>query len=209
MRASTPESSILPRESISGPPPPVPRKDTRPNTQIYELPAEQAGDAMQKKLEELDAQELQQSQKLRFVLSNMLESQNSATGEMKIYLEPSTSKPRSPEKKTPPPTTMSTMHPLAMSPPMPILSMPKVPQRPARPSSLRLSSFTRKRDLTTNRVVVLNTDKPETGSLYQTQPHTGYHGSSRTKYGRGKHATTELIPQPSDDPQDPLVRARL
>lgn len=192
---------IIPRDSM--PPPPVPRKDTRPNTRIYELPGDQGEDWMSIVSEKMDDKETEESQQLQFVLSNMLESQNSASGEIKIHFTPPLPASRSAEKTLS--DTMTTVHPLAMSPPSPLDSLPRVPQRPARPSSLRLSSFARKKELTTSRVLVLNMDKPETTNPYQTQPHTGYNGSSRTKYGRGKHAATELIPQPSDDPQDPLV----
>ncbi|KAJ4385750.1 hypothetical protein N0V93_010181 [Gnomoniopsis smithogilvyi] len=193
---------ILSRESISGPPPPVPRKDTRPNTTVYELPAEQVGDWMQNRSQQLDDKEHEESQQLRYILNNMMESQNSSTGEIQILFTPSPVSSRSADKTLS--DTMTTVHPLAMSPPSPLISLPQAPRRPARPSSLRLSSFARKKDLTTSRILVFNPDKPETAGSYQTQPHTGYNGSNRTKYGRGRHAATELIPQPSDDPQDPL-----
>lgn len=196
----------IPIKSMSGPPPPVPRKDTRPNTKIYELPGDQGEDWTSIISEKMDDKQSEESQQLQFVLSNMLESQSSASGEIKIHFTPPPTASRSTEKTLS--DTMTTVHPLAMSPPSPLSSLPRVPQRPARPSSLRLSSFARKKDVTTSRVLVLNVDKPETTNPYQTQPHTGYNGTSRTKYGRGKHAATELIPQPSDDPQDPLVSVR-
>ncbi|KAF3766971.1 MFS general substrate transporter [Cryphonectria parasitica EP155] len=56
-------------------------------------------------------------------------------------------------------------------------------------------------------IVRLDPDRPGTSGSYSTQPHTGITSTTkgtRIKYGRGKHATTELVPQPSDDPQDPL-----
>lgn len=93
--------------------------------------------------------------------------------------------------------------------PAPVLQISSVPQRPARPSSLRLSSVQQQSGLTTSRVIVIDSDKQYTSDSYMTQPHTGYITAaplgSRIKYGRGKHATTELVPQPSDDAQDPLV----
>lgn len=209
VRESMPESVIIPRESTFGPPP-LPPKDTRSSVQSDELSAQQARDSMKRQSKESDdhqPKESQEPQAPQSTLNSMLERQNStASGEIRIHFTPSTLEPFSAEKTLV--NTMSTLHPLAMSPPSPMLLLPKMPQRPARPSSLRLSAFTRKRDLTTSRVVVLNTEKTETTGSYQTQPHTAYSagGSGRTKYGRGKHAATELIPQPSDDPQDPLVR---
>lgn len=93
--------------------------------------------------------------------------------------------------------------------PAPVLQIPSAPQRPARPYSLRLSSIPEKSGLTTSRVIVIDSDKQYTSNSYMTQPHTGYITAaplgSRIKYGRGKYATTELVPQPSDDAQDPLV----
>ncbi|KAJ4421307.1 hypothetical protein N0V82_003817 [Gnomoniopsis sp. IMI 355080] len=197
-----PKAMIIPRESTSGPPPPVPRKDTRPNTTIYELPAEQIGDWVQIRSEQLDKKEHEESQQLRLILQNMMESQEPTSGEIKIHFTASPVTSKSADKTLS--DTMTTAHPLAMSPVPPPGTLPQVPDRPARPSTLRLSSLTRKKDLTTSRVVVLDPNKPEMTGSYQTQPHTGYTGSSRTKYGRGRHAATELIPQPSDDPQDPL-----
>lgn len=204
VRESVLESATIPRESMFGTPPPVPRKDTTSDTQFHELPSQQPGNLKQSRSEERGDKDRKEFQKMHSTLGSMLGRQNStASGEIRIHFTPSTQTPRSTEKTLT--NTMFTLHPLAMSPPSPMVSLPKLPQRPARPSSLRLSSFARKRDLTTSRIVVLNTEKPETAASYQTQPHTGYNSSSRTKYGRGKHAATELIPQPSDDPQDPLV----
>lgn len=98
---------------------------------------------------------------------------------------------------------------LASPAPVVLQQVPSAPQRPARPLSLRLSSVPQKSGLTTSRVVVVDPDKQYTSDAYMTQPHTGYITAaplgSRIKYGRGKHATTELVPQPSDDAQDPLV----
>lgn len=204
LREWFPKAVIFPRESTSGPPPPVPRKDTRPNTTIYELPAEQVGgDWVQNRSEQLDKKELEESKKLRLILENMMKSQKSTSGEIKIHYTPSPVASKSADKTLS--DTMTTAHPLAMSPVPPSVTLPQVPKRPARPSTLRLSSFARKKDLTTSRVVVLDPTKPESAGSFQTQPHTAYNSSSRTKYGRGRHAATELIPQPSDDPQDPLV----
>lgn len=107
---------------------------------------------------------------------------------------------------------MSTIHPLAMSPPSPLPStVPKMPRRPARPASLRLSSFSSRTGLTTDKIVTVDSNKSRPGTSYSqksSQPHTGITNTTRglrAKYGRGKYATTELVPQPSDDCEDPLV----
>lgn len=112
--------------------------------------------------------------------------------------------------------TMFTMHPLQLAPvsqTAPILQMPRMPKRPARPLSLRLSAAPRRGGLTTSRVLVVDPDRQKTSDSYSTQPHTGYITAAPKgapiKYGRGKYAACELIPQPSDDPQDPLVSALL
>lgn len=111
---------------------------------------------------------------------------------------------------------MFKIHPLQLapiSPAPPIAQVPRMPQRPARPLSLRLSAIPRRGGLTTSRILVVDPDKQVTSEGYSTQPHTGYITAAPKgapiKYGRGKHAMTELIPQPSDDPQDPLVSAML
>lgn len=106
-------------------------------------------------------------------------------------------------------STMFTIHPLAMSPPSPVPSaIPKMPRRPARPASLRLSSFSSRTGLTTDKIVRVDSSRPGTSYSQSSQPHTGITNTTmglRTKYGRGKYATTELVPQPSDDGEDPLV----
>lgn len=106
-------------------------------------------------------------------------------------------------------TMQQTIHPLA--PNTPIIRLPRKPKRPIRPTSLRLSGITRRGGLTTSRILVVDPVRqrgPDSG--YWTQPHTGYiaaqkHEDAPVKYGRGKHAMIELVPQPSDDPRDPLV----
>ncbi|KAI3397396.1 hypothetical protein diail_10847 [Diaporthe ilicicola] len=61
-------------------------------------------------------------------------------------------------------------------------------------------------------VVIVDSSRPSTARSNRSQLKTAYttYSSSTTgkgnriKYGGGKYATTELIPQPSDDPDDPL-----
>lgn len=208
MRESLAESAILPRESIFDPPPPVPPKDTRPNTQIYELSAEPLEASIEVVLDipaTKTDEEPQRPQNAR--LSALARQNSSKSGEIQIRLPLPTSPSQHKSKKS---AIKSNLHPLMISPPSPVpaqvLQMLNVPQRPARSPSTRLSStLTRKKDLTTSKILVLDFDRPETADSYQTNPHTRYNSASRIKYGRGKHAATELVPQPSDDPRDPLV----
>lgn len=204
------ESLVIPRESLFGPPPPVPAKDTRPNTQIYSAdePCELEAEPVLRRFDGSDEyHEEQASQRQR---GSVLARQSSATsGEIKIALTTSTLKQKTMQN------TLFTLHPLAMSPPSPELlsqQLLRIPNRPARPPSLRLSTFPRRGGLTTSKVVVVDPDRPVTSDSYSTQPHTGYTSATkgnRIKYGRGRYATTELVPQPSDDPQDPLVGIRI
>lgn len=210
-RESMAESLVIPRESLFGPPPPVPAKNTRPNTRIYhadgisELEAEPVVRPFDGFDEHHEEQARRQSKR-----ESLLARQSSATsGEIRIAMTASTFNPNLNTMQN----TMFTLHPLAMSPPSPdILSQrpPQIPTRPARPPSLRLSAFPRKKGgLTTSRVIVVDPDRPVTSESYSTQPHTGYTAATkgnRIKYGRGRYATTELVPQPTDDPKDPLVR---
>lgn len=131
---------------------------------------------------------------------------SSTSGEIQIHLPISALEPQDTATEC----NSCTFHPLMISPPSPVpeevLKMPKTPQRATKPVSLRLlPSTARNKDLTTSVVLMLAPDRPETAKTHQTQLHTGYRAASRTKYGRGKYSTTELVPQPSDDPQDPLV----
>lgn len=209
VRESLAESAIIPRESFFGPPPPVPSKDTRPNTQIYELSAEPTEASIRVSINVPVDKTHEEPQKSCKIQPSALATQqtSSRSDEVQIRLPSPTFNPQNSPKK---PSIRYKLHPLMLSPPSPVpaqaLQMLEIPQRPARSDSLRLpSSLARKRDLTTSVVLVLGPERPETAKSYQTQPHTRYNASSRIKYARGKHATTELVPQPSDDPRDPLV----
>lgn len=212
------ESAVLPRESAYGPPPPVPAKDSiyvKRKVENTEGGSASAGTS-QGKLDVKTEDENNDS-------SDLARWTSATSAAIPIGITASTLNifPTTKPKETilPPKGTMSTPHPLGMSPPdlaSPIpeqVSIP-APTRPARPSSLRLSSLTREGPLTTDRVVVVDSSRPSTSRSNRSQLKTSYTTYStsttgkggRIKYGRGKYATTELIPQPSDDPEDPLVR---
>lgn len=223
-RDSVAESVIIPRESMFGPPPPVPPKDTPRNSMAYEirtsLPFElpTAPSSNPCLFETLGEKEDCQQQEMQRKDSSWLVRQSSSTSsEIDMHL------PMSPLEALDM-TTASTLAPnlntLMASPPSPSSAgfpqMPKMSHRPGRPSSLPLAATLtvyRKERLRASVVVVLNPQRPcshrtGTANSYTTQPHTGYTASSRTKYGHGMNATTELIPQPSDDSRDPLVSLR-
>lgn len=207
LRASMAESSVIPRESFFGPPPPVPAKDTRPNTRIpseEELRGSKSEPARSRFSEWDDEHEEQEAGGESRLSSTREKRFTASSGDIPIAL-PAPTASRTMQN------TMFTVHPLAkvpMSPAAPTPQRPRMPERPTRSFSLRLSASPRKDGLTTSRVVVMDSNGPFTSSSYSTQPHTGFTSASkdsRTQYGRGKYATTELVPQPSDDPQDPLV----
>lgn len=208
------ESAVLPRESAYGPPPPVPAKDS-----IYiKRKVDYAGDegsrpgASQGKTDARAVEDEQQEESGDNIDLARWTSATSAAIPIGITASTLNIFPTKTKDTTPTP------HPLGMSPPeltrpaSPQVSIP-APTRPARPSSLRLSSLTRDGPLTTDRVVIVDSSRPSTARSNRSQLKTSYTTYStsttgkggRIKYGRGKYATTELIPQPSDDPDDPLV----
>lgn len=207
------ESAVLPRESAYGPPPPVPAKDSIYIKRKVDNAEEQAGSAgpsqggSDVKTED-DSMDL-----ARWTSATSAAIPIGITAST-LNLFPTT-KPKEtrPKETMPPKGTMSMPHPLAMSPPDQVsIPAPTKPARPSRPSSLRLSSLTRDGPLTTDRVVIVDSSRPSTSRSNRSQLKTSYTTyststtgkGSRIKYGRGKYATTELIPQPSDDPEDPL-----
>lgn len=216
------ESAVLPRESAYGPPPPVPAKDSiyiKRKVEDAEDQAGRAGASQGKPDGKTDDDSQQES-----LDSNDLARWTSATSAAipigitasTLNIFPTTRPKETKTKETPPKGTMSTPHPLGMSPPDQVtIPAPTKPARPSRPSSLRLSSLTRDGPLTTDRVVIVDSSRPSTSRSNRSQLKTSYTTyststtgkGSRIKYGRGKYATTELIPQPSDDPEDPLVRS--
>lgn len=212
------ESAVLPRESAYGPPPPVPAKDSIYVKRKVDNTEAESGShgASQGKLDVKTEDDSHGSIDLARWTSATSAAIPIGITASTLNIFPAT-KPK--ETMIPPKGTMSTPHPLGMSPPefpTPIpeqVSIP-APTRPARPSSLRLSSLTRDGPLTTDRVVIVDSSRPSTSRSYRSQLKTSYTTRSasttgkggRIKYGRGKFATTELIPQPSDDPEDPLVR---
>lgn len=216
------ESAVLPRESAYGPPPPVPAKDSiyvKRKVETTEGESASAGTGQGK----LDVKTEDDSQQEDNDSSDLARWTSATSAAITIGITASTLNifPMTKLKPAIPKGTMSTPHPLGMSPPdlaSPIpeqVSIP-APTRPARPSSLRLSSLTRDGPLTTDRVVIVDSSRPSTSRSQRSQLKTSYTTYSasttgkggRIKYGWGKYATTELIPQPSDDPEDPLVRKR-
>lgn len=123
--------------------------------------------------------------------------------------------------------TTSTIEGLQLTIPSPTAQLPERqapeqperPERPQRPSSLRLSSLTRQGTLTSNKVITVGrtlsrpgtagtqrSTATRTNSLKRYSWQTTSEGKSKSiKYGQGKHGTIELVPQPSDAPEDPLV----
>lgn len=201
------ESAVLPRESAYGPPPPVPAKDS-----IY---VKRKTEDSEERGRKLDTKKDDDEQQQESGDSGDLTRWTSATSAaITIGITASTLNIFPAKSKD----TMPTPHPLGMSPPevirpvSPQVSIP-APTRPARPSSLRLSSLTRDGPLTTDRVVIIDSSRPSTARSQRSQLKTAFTTYStsttgkgnRIKYGQGKYATTELIPQPSDDPDDPLV----
>lgn len=212
------ESAVLPRESAYGPPPPVPAKDSiYVKRKVENTEGERASPgASQGKLDVKTDDDYQQDNGDSSELARWTSATSAAipigitASTLNIF---PTTKPKETIKDT-----MSTPHPLGMSPPDLTTPIPEqvsipAPTRPARPSSLRLSSLTRDGPLTTDRVVIVDSSRPSTSRSQRSQLKTSYTTYStsttgkggRIKYGRGKYATTELIPQPSDDPEDPLV----
>lgn len=204
------ESAVLPRESAYGPPPPVPAKDS-----IY----------VKRKVESTEGEGASQG-KLDLKKDDDYQQENGDSSELARWTSATsaaipigiTASTLNIFPTTKPKGTMATPHPLGMSPPDLTTPIPEqvsipAPTRPARPSSLRLSSLTRDGPLTTDRVVIVDSSRPSTSRSQRSQLKTSYTTYStsttgkggRIKYGRGKYATTELIPQPSDDPEDPLV----
>lgn len=265
IRESMPESLVIPRDlSFYGPPPPVPRKDTRPNTRV--LTAEEIRAMQQVQLAELAQQQQPRATEQENVqpknepangqiarLDGQAEIEESGTAAQKE----STTEPKTPSSvtswdikiaipaavvpakqptdlkvmptKVPPTNHMQTLHPLSMSPPSPgptpmaaaaatTAARSETPTRPIRPVSLRLSSSVAQ-DTILNKVFVVERpftadSRPYTADSRLTQAQTVYTSTtmktsgSRIKYGKGRNATTELVPQPSDDPNDPLVSKR-
>lgn len=205
MRASLAESLVLPRESIFDRPPTPPPKD--PPKSIQNTPNISRPGTSQTVSQNAKPQEPVASKPVDVDLR-----QSTATsGEIKIAATVSI---LSAHGKGPRQNPMLTMHPLAMSPPSPVpLAVPKMPRRPARPASLRLSSsISSHTGLTSDKIVRVDSSRPGTSQSQSSQPHTGLTDTTRglrTKYGRGKYATTELVPQPSDDGEDPLVSSPL
>lgn len=204
------ESVVLIRESFFGPPPPPPAKD-------YETghSSQQGKEVGASHFSEWGTERSDLS--LVNTLGERLSTTTTTSDEITIHLTASTLGEESIDSMQ---RSVVMLHPLAMSPPSlalfpaisPVISQARIPQRPFRPSSLRLSSWARNGELTTSRIVRLDADRPGTSDSYSTQPHTGYTGSingSQVKFGRGRFATTELVPRPSDDPQDPLVSATI
>lgn len=207
MRESLAESLVLPRESLYDRPPTPPPKD--PPKRIQATPnvsrpgTSQTAPTQQEK-------PYQWQQPVASEPANVDRRHSTATsGEIKISVTASMLSGQL-AGKGPKPNPMFAMHPLAMSPPSPIPSaIPKMPRRPARPASLRLSSsISNHTGLTSDKIVRVDSSRPGTSQSQSSQPHTGLTDTTRgfrTKYGRGKYATTELVPQPSDDGDDPLV----
>lgn len=208
------ESAVLPRESAYGPPPPVPAKDS-----IYiKRKAEDAeGNSDVRTDDDSQQESLDSSDLARWTSATSAAIPIGITAST-LNIFPTTKPKETKIRETPPKGTMSTPHPLGMSPPDQVtIPAPTKPARPSRPSSLRLSSLTRDGPLTTDRVVIVDSSRPSTSRSNRSQLKTSYTTYStsttgkggRIKYGRGKYATTELIPQPSDDPEDPLVKSNL
>lgn len=214
------ESAVLPRESAYGPPPPVPAKDSIyvkrkvDNTEAESSSHGASQGKLDVKTEYVGKRESNDSIDLARWTSATSAAIPIGITASTLNIFPAT-KPKEITLKE----TMSTPHPLGMSPPDFPTTIPEqvsipAPTRPARPSSLRLSSLTRDGPLTTDRVVIVDSSRPSTSRSNRSQLKTSYTTYSasttgkggRIKYGRGKFATTELIPQPSDDPEDPLVR---
>lgn len=237
MRVSMPESLVIPRDlSMYGPPPPVPRKDTRPNTRIYTADEIRA---MQKAELAATVQRQQENKKkddehetpvaARREIPSVAESWDIkiAMPAAVVPAQHATDLRSMPAKAQPSTVTMQAFNPLLMSPPSPAPDAAprprsETPSRPARPTSLRLPSEPPPEDKILNKVFKVERPfitvepRPYTADSRSTRAQTVYTSttiktaaSSRVvKYGRGKNATTELIPQPTDEPNDPLVSWR-
>lgn len=211
------ESAVLPRESAYGPPPPVPAKDSiYIKRKVDDTEGGSTSPGASKGSPDVKTEDDDQKENRETIDLARWTSATSAAIPIGITASTLNIFPSMKPKQI----TMSTPHPLGMSPPDLTTPNPEqisipAPTRPARPSSLRLSSLTRDGPLTTDRVVIVDSSRPSTSRSQRSQLKTSYTTYStsttgkggRIKYGRGKHATTELIPQPSDDPEDPLVRA--
>lgn len=211
------ESAVLPRESAYGPPPPVPAKDSIYIKRKAEDTEGQAG-SQGSSQGKLDANAENDSQQENLGSSDLARWTSATSAAIPIGITASTLNifPTTKPKETKPKEAIPAPHPLGMSPPDQIsIPAPTKPSRPSRPSSLRLSSLTRDGPLTTDRVVIVDSSRPSTSRSNRSQLKTSYTTYSasttgkggRIKYGRGKYANIELIPQPSDDPEDPLVRS--
>ncbi|POS78745.1 hypothetical protein DHEL01_v202866 [Diaporthe helianthi] len=212
------ESAVLPRESAYGPPPPVPPKDSiyirRKVEHVEKAGSSGASQGKSGVKTEYDSQQesLDSGDLARWTSATSAAIPIGITASTLNTFQ--TMKPKETEpKESTPKKTVFTPHPLGMSPPDLItIPAPAKPARPSRSSSLRLSSLTRDGPLTTDRVVFVDSSRPSTSRSNRSQMKTSYTTyststtgkGSRIKYGRGRYATTELIPQPSDDPEDPL-----
>jgi hypothetical protein len=216
------ESAVLPRESAYGPPPPVPAKDSiyiKRKLEVTDGQPAIPGGTGQAKLDAEAGDDGQHDDPDSVDLARWTSATSAAIPigitASTLNLFPMTKPKDTKTKEMTPKETVPTPDPLGMSPPDQIsIPAPTKPARPSRPSSLRLSSLTRDGPLTTDRVVIVDSSRPSTSRSNRSQLKTSYTTYStsttgkgnRIKYGRGKYATTELIPQPSDDPEDPLVR---
>lgn len=210
------ESMILPRASLFDRPPTPPPKDPPKDTQLRTptVPVEgtkqtneSSGPGESKRI--LQGDKVQQQAVSKPVDVDLRQS-TAIWGKNKIATTGSTLGGKEKGGKQIP---TFRIHPLAMSPPSPAPSaVTKMPRRPARPASLRLSSFSSRIGLTMDNIVRVDTSRPGTSRSQVSKLHTGVTNTTRgtrIKHGHGKYATTELVPQPSDDPEDPLVRESL
>lgn len=191
LRRSIAKSLVPFRESLFGPPPPPP-KDALPQPQmISKLPFRnnQVRKTIDSQSSTVDS--IETSAEIRIA---MMLSISDETAKVETISRSST------------PSTPSTLNPLQMSPPSHIVPVTKTPRRPSRTASLRLSSLTRKEALTSDKVVVLDPSRPSYSHSIRSHTRDSITSQgNRIKYGRGKYATTELVPRPSDNAEDPLV----
>lgn len=92
------------------------------------------------------------------------------------------------------PTTGTIRLKLDVPPPVPEKDYPRKPQPLPPPPPPPASPPSRRESL---RPLTRSTNRLSFGSLSSAQ-------KRNIKFGKGKHASVELIPQPSDDPEDPL-----
>lgn len=96
--------------------------------------------------------------------------------------------------------------------PAPSFGNPIRAVRPPRPISKdyprpTTASTTRPTTASTTRPMTASTIRPMTASTKRMSM-SSIASKKTIKYGTGKHARVELVPQPSDDPEDPLVSAQ-